>query len=136
IEQLFKMLGPHNGKELLEQAVIVVPMFQLRWRWNAMRALTVLRQQAGKKVPPHMLRFRSDDLLAATFPETVGCLENHHGDVEIPNHPLVKQTMHDCMTEAMDLERWLGVLASYRDGKIELLARDTREPSPFSHQLL
>lgn len=136
IEQLFKMLGPHNGKELLEQAVIVVPMFQLRWRWNAMRALTVLRQQAGKRVPPHMLRFRSDDLLAATFPETVGCLENHHGDVEIPNHPLVKQTMHDCLTEAMDIERWLGVLASYRDGKIELIARDTREPSPFSHQLL
>lgn len=136
IEQLFKMLGPHNGEELLKQAVLAVPMFQLRWRWNVMRALGVLRQQGGKRVPPHMLRFRSDDLLASTFPETVGCLENHHGDVEIPNHPLVKQTMHDCLTEAMDVVRWVGVLSDYRDGKIELIARDTREPSPFSHQLL
>jgi ATP-dependent Lhr-like helicase len=136
IENLFKMLGPHNGEELLKQAVLAVPMFQLRWRWNAMRALAVLRQQGGKRVPPHMLRFRSDDLLAATFPETVGCLENHHGDVEIPNHPLVKQTMHDCLTEAMDIHRWLEVLQKHRDGQIELIARDTREPSPFSHQLL
>ncbi len=136
IEQLFKMLGPHNGEELLTQAVLAVPMFQLRWRWNAMRALAILRMQSGKKVPPHMLRFRSDDLLAATFPETVGCLENHHGDVVIPNHPLVRQTMHDCLTEAMDVERWIGVLTAYRDGQIEMIARDTREPSPFSHQLL
>lgn len=136
IDSLFKMLGPHNAKYLLEQAVLAAPMFQVRWRWNVTRSLAVLRRQSGKKVPPHLLRFRSDDLLASAFPETVGCLENHHGDVEIPKHPLVRQTMHDCLTEAMDVERWVSVLQDVADNRIEFVARDTREPSPFSHELL
>ncbi len=111
-------------------------MFQVRWRWNLTRSLAVLRQQGGKSVPPHMLRFRSDDLLAAVFPETVGCLENHHGDVEIPDHPLVRQTMHDCLHEAMDIDALVDVLQQVRDGQIEFVGRDTREPSPFSYELL
>ena len=81
IENLFKMLNAQNVAKLLEQAVLAVPMFQVRWRWNLTRALVVLRQQNGKRVPPHMQRFRSDDLMAAVFPETVGCLENHSGDI-------------------------------------------------------
>ena len=136
IEALFKMLGVHNARDLLEQAVLVAPMFQVRWRWNVTRALAVLRTQAGKKVPPALQRFRSDDLLAAAFPETVGCLENHHGDVEIPDHPLVQQTMHDCLHEAMDIDRWLTVLEEIKVGKVRLIARETREPSPFSYELL
>ncbi|MCA9219942.1 MAG: DEAD/DEAH box helicase, partial [Planctomycetales bacterium] len=52
IDSLFKMLGPHNAKYLLEQAVLAAPMFQVRWRWNVTRALAVLRRQGGKKVPP------------------------------------------------------------------------------------
>ncbi len=136
IESLFRMLGPHNGQHLLEQAVLAAPMFQVRWRWNVTRSLCVLRQQHGKKVPPYLQRFRSDDLLAAVFPETVGCLENHHGDVVIPDHPLVRQTMHDCLREAMDVSRWLEVLQGIVDQRIELVAKETREPSPFCHELL
>jgi ATP-dependent Lhr-like helicase len=136
IEQLFKMLGPHNAEDLLQQAILAVPMFQVRWRWNVTRALAVLRNQSGQRVPFHLQRFRADDLLAATFPETVGCLENHHGDVVIPDHPLVRQTVLDCLREAMDTPRWLDVLAEIRDGAIELIPRETREPSPFSHELL
>ena len=136
IDSLFKMLGPHNARYLLEQAVLAAPMFQVRWRWNITRSLAVLRTQGGKRVPPHLQRFRSDDLLASAFPETVGCLENHHGDVEIPDHPLVQQTMHDCLTEAMDVRRWVAVLQDVTDGEIQLISRDTREPSPFCHELL
>lgn len=136
IDALFKMLTPQNATALLEQAVLAAPMFQVRWRWNVTRALAVLRFHGGKKVQPHLQRFRSDDLLAAAFPETVGCLENHHGDVEIPDHPLVRQTMHDCLTEAMDLPRWIGLLEDVQAGRVELIARDTREPSPFCYELL
>jgi len=136
IEQLFSMLGPHNGHHLLEQALLAAPMFQVRWRWNVTRALSVLRRNGDKRVPPHMQKFRAEDLLAAAFPETVGCLENHHGDVTIPDHPLVQQTMHDCLNEAMDVTRWLEILQGAKDGRIKLLARDTREPSPFCHELL
>ncbi|MDP6447423.1 MAG: DEAD/DEAH box helicase, partial [Pirellulaceae bacterium] len=134
--QLFKMLTAENGRHLLMQALLAAPMFQVRWRWNVTRALAVLRRQAGKKVPPHLQRFRADDLLAAAFPETVGCLENHHGDVEIPDHPYVRQTMHDCLHEAMDVDRWINLLESIENKQTELVPRDTREPSPFAHQLL
>jgi ATP-dependent Lhr-like helicase len=136
IDQLFKMLGPHNGQELLQQALFAVPMFPVRWRWNVSRSLAILRFQNGKKIPFFLQRFRADDLLAATFPATVGCLENHHGDIEIPDHPLVKQTIDDCLHEALDVRRWLGVLSDYQAGRVRFIPRDTREPSPFSHELL
>ena len=136
IDSLFGMLTPQNGQYLLEQAVIAVPMFQVRWRWNVTRALAVLRQQGGKKVPPFLQKFRSEDLLAAAFPETVGCLENHHGDVKVPDQPLVQQTMHDCLHEAMDLDRWLVLLEEIKSARVKLIPVETREPSPFSHQLL
>ena len=136
VKDLFGILRTDNGRHLLEQAMLAAPMFQVRWRWNVTRALAVLRRDGGKKVPPHLQRFRADDLLAAVFPQTVGCLENHHGDVPIPEHPLVGQTVHDCMHEAMDIDGWLDVLAGIEAGRIKLIARDTREPSPFSHELL
>jgi ATP-dependent Lhr-like helicase len=136
IDALFKMLNPQNGQALLEQALLVAPLFQTRWRWNATRALSILRYRGGKKVPPYLQRHRSDDLLASVFPQTVGCLENHSGDVEIPNHPLVNQTVYDCLHEAMDIDGWLDVLRGIAGGEVELVAADTREPSPFSHQII
>jgi ATP-dependent Lhr-like helicase len=136
IENLFKMLNSENVARLLEQALLAVPMFQVRWRWNLTRSLVVLRQQNGKRVPPHMQRFRSDDLMAAVFPETVGCLENHSGDVVIPDHPLVRQTMHDCLHEALDVDGLVGLLTRVGEGRVRFVGRDTREPSPFSYELL
>lgn len=136
IEQLFTMLNERNARGLLEQAMLAVPMFNVRWRWNITRALAVLRQQGGKKVPPPLQRFRADDLLSAVFPASTQCLEHITGDIEIPDHPIVAQTVHDCMHEAMDLDRWLAVLGDIAEGRIELIPRDTREPSPFSYEIL
>jgi len=136
LEQMFRMLNSQNGESLLIQALLAVPMFKIRWRWNITRALAVLRQNKGKKVPPHLQRFRADDLLSSVFPMASACLENVVGDIEIPDHPLVKQTVYDCLHEAMDLNRWLDILSQIERGEVELVGRDTREPSPFSHQLL
>jgi len=136
IDALFKMLNSSNGEDLLTQALLAAPMFETRWRWNASRALVVPRMKGGKKVPPHMQRFKADDFLAAVFPAKTGCFENHHGDIEIPDHPMVRQTIRDCHTEAMDLKRWLAMLDDFRDGRIEFVAADTREPSPMSHELV
>jgi len=136
IESLFPMLRADNVQNLLEQAILAVPMFQLRWRWNATRALLVARQKNGKKVPPALQRFRSDDLLTAVFPKLTGCQENIVGDHVLPDHPLVEQTMYDCLNEALDIEGLLDVLARVERGEIQFLARDTREPSPFSYELL
>lgn len=136
IEQLFGMLNEGNARDLLIQAMLAVPVFGIRWRWNANRALLVLRQQGGKRVPPHLQRMKAEDLLSAVFPASTACLENVVGDIELPDHPLVRQTVHDCLQEAMDLERFLEILREVAAGRIEFVARDTREPSPFSYELL
>ena len=136
IESLFAMLNPRNARELLEQAVLAVPMFQVRWRWNVTRALLVLRMRNGKKVPPAFQRFRADDLLTAVFPRLTGCQEEHTGDIELPDHPLVNQTMEDCLHEALDADGLIRVLSRIERGETTLIARDTREPSPFCYELL
>ena len=136
LESMFPLLTRENARNLLEQAILQTPLFQTRWRWNMNRALLVLRMRNGKKVPPALQRFRSDDLLTAVFPKLTGCQENIVGDHELPDHPLVQQTMHDCLTEAMDLAGLHRVLEEIEAGRIELIARDTREPSPFCYELL
>ena len=136
LESMFPMLNPRNVQKLFEQAVLIVPIFQNRWRWNATRALQVSRAKLGKKVPPALQRFRSEDLLTAVFPKLTGCQENVVGDIELPDHPLVKQTMDDCLYEAHDMDALKDVLGRIERGEIELLARDTREPSPFSYELI
>jgi ATP-dependent Lhr-like helicase len=136
LEQMFGLLDSKIAYDVLVQAALAVPMFLVRWRWNVTRALAVLRQRGGKKVPPHLQRFRADDLLTAVFPMQTACFEHRTGDLVPPDHPMVRQTIRDCMFEAMDLEGWLDVLKDIEAGRISLVARDTREPSPFSHQLI
>ena len=136
LEQMFGLVDSAIARDVLIQALLAVPMFLVRWRWNVTRALAVLRQRGGKKVPPHLQRFRADDLLTAVFPTQTACFEHRTGDLEPPDHPLVRQSIHDCLHEAMDFPGWLDVLHDIEGGRIELVARDTREPSPFSHQLI
>jgi ATP-dependent Lhr-like helicase len=136
LEQMFKLVDSESAKSLLIQALLAVPMFQIRWRWNATRALAVLRSRGGKKVPPHLQRHRAEDLLTAVFPQQTQCFEHRTGDLEPPDHPIVQQSVHDCLQEAMDFDGWLKILRDVEAGRIEFVGRDTREPSPFSHQLI
>ncbi|MGH7848463.1 MAG: Lhr family helicase, partial [Candidatus Binatia bacterium] len=105
-------------------------------RWNATRALGVQRFRGGNKVPMAIQRFRAEDLLAAVFPEQAGCQDNHPGPVTIPDHPLVNQTMLDCLHEAMDLDGLLQTLARIEQGEIRTVAVDTTAPSPMAHEIL
>ncbi len=136
IESLFPMLTSQNAYKLLEQALIYVPTFQLRWRWNVTSSLLVERRRAGKRVPPALQRFRSDDLLTAVFPKLTGCQEEHTGDHVLPDHPLIRQTMDDCMHEALNFNELVRILRQVEAGEIVFEARDTREPSPFCYELL
>jgi ATP-dependent Lhr-like helicase len=137
LADVFHFLHPNSVGSVLEQAALASPLFTTRWRWDAGRALALLRFRGGKKVPPNIQRMRADDLLAAVFPEQQACPENlAAGDINIPNHPLIREVMKDVLTEAMDvrgLERVLGALA---DGRIGQLAVDTPVPSQFSHEIL
>ena len=121
----------------LQQAILQAPMFGTRWRWNASRALAVRTRDRGGKVPAFLQRMRADDLLAAVFPAQVACQDNAGGGpIEVPDHPLVKQTLLDCLHEAMDVERLRDVVERIERGAIRVHARDTTEPSPFSHEVL
>jgi ATP-dependent Lhr-like helicase len=136
LEQMYTLVRSSVARDMLVQALLAVPFFTTRWRWNATRALAVRRSERGRRVPPPLQRFRADDLLSAVFPQQTGCLENVVGDIEVPDHPLVRQTMDDCLFEACDLEGWLNVLRQLEAGELEVVGLDTREPSPFSHELL
>jgi ATP-dependent Lhr-like helicase len=138
LEDVFNYLHPDTVREILTQAVLDQPMFESRWRWNATRALVLTRFQNGRAVPPQILRMRAADLLAQAFPAAVACPENMPaGDLPIPmDHPLVRQTIDDCLSEATDIEGLIEVLKGLRDGSIERVAVDTPEPSAFAKGIL
>ncbi len=136
LDLVFRLLHTHTVEDVLRQALLDAPMFEVRWRWNASRALAVLRFAGGRKVPPPIQRMRADDLLAAVFPDQAACGENIVGDIRVPDHPLVNETIRDCLSEAMDLDRLKVILDQMDQGQIELVAIDTAEPSPFSHEIL
>jgi ATP-dependent Lhr-like helicase len=137
LEAVFEMVRPEAVDELLTQAALQAPMFETRWRWNSMRALALLRHRGGKKVPPALQRMRAQDLLAAVFPAQTACQDNHGGGaIEVPDHFLVRETVRDCLTEAMDAAGLRQVLADLGEGRIGRIARELPEPSPFSHEIL
>lgn len=136
LEQMSKLVPAHLARDVLVQAFLAVPFFATRWRWNVTRALQQRRFQKGQRVPPHLQRMRAEDLLSAVFPAQTACQENVVGDIEVPDQPIVRQTVYDCLHEAADLDGLSTVLRGIESGAIEVVDLDTREPSPFAHQLL
>ena len=136
LDLVFSFLKPATVEHVLTQAMFDAPMFGARWKWNAARALAIPRFSGGRKVPPPIQRMRSDDLLASVFPDQVACAENLTGEIRIPDHPLVKETIDNCLHEAMDLDGLTEILERMGEGTLRTVAVDTCEPSPFSHELL
>jgi len=138
LESIYGLVDARSAEKVLTAAALQAPMFGVRWRWAATRALALPRMLGGKKVPPPIARMRSDDLLATVFPLAVACQDNadQHGPVELPDHPLLREAMHDCLHEAMDLPGLIALLQAVEAGEVELLARDTAEPSPLCHEVV
>ena len=130
------MLDPNTVTDVLTQAIIVSPLFGVRWRWNLNRALTVLRFKGGKRNPPPIQRMEADDVMAATFPGLAACGDNNPGPIPIPDHLLVRQTLHDALHEATDIDGLVALLEALRAGEVAVEFRDTPEPSPLSHEIL
>ncbi|HEY8106542.1 MAG TPA: DEAD/DEAH box helicase [Gemmatimonadales bacterium] len=136
LDTVFRVLHPDTVRDILIQALLDAPMFGTRWRWSATIALAIPRSRGGRRVPPQLQRMEADDLLAAAFPDAAACLENIAGDREIPEHPLVRQAIDDCVREVMDLDGLLDVLRRIASGDIRCVARDLPEPSPLAHEIL
>ena len=135
LDEVFRYLNSKTVRDLLVQALLDAPMFTIRWRWNATRSLAVPRFRGGAKIAAPLQRMESENLLAAVFPDQLACLEHIVGDREIPDHPLVKQTIDDCLTEAMDIAGLEEVLRKIERGEIRCIARDLPEPSPLAAEI-
>ncbi len=134
--EVMSYLHSSSAEQVLVQALLDAPLFPARFRWNATTALALPRFVGGKKVAPQLQRMKSEDLMATVFPDQVACLENIVGEREVPDHPLVAQTMHDCLREAMDVDGWLALLRKLEAGEVEIVARDLTGPSPFAAEVL
>src|ERR1700754_676650 len=125
LDEVFHYLNSKTVRQLLCQALLDAPMWNIRWRWNVTRSLAILRRRGGKKIPPQLQRMDAEDLLTAIFPDQVACFENlPTGEREIPSHPLVDQTVKDCLEEAMDIDGLERLLPSIERKEKNLFARD------------
>ena len=131
-----RFLSPETVRDVLTQALLDAPMFDIRWRWNANVSLAIPRFRGGSKVPPNIQRMQAEDLVAAVFPDQVACVENLAGPREIPDHPLVRQTIADALTEAMDIDGLEALVARLTAGEMRVVARDLTEPSPLAAEVL
>jgi ATP-dependent Lhr-like helicase len=136
LDEVWRYLRSTSAEHILVQALLDAPLFNVRWRWNATIALALPRFSGGRKVAPQLQRMKSDDLLASVFPDQAACLENVVGERELPSHPLVDQTLDDCLHEAMDSEGWLALLRRMEAGEVRLLSRDIPAPSPLAMEIL
>ncbi|WP_397451152.1 DEAD/DEAH box helicase [Pseudomonas sp. NA-150] len=136
LDEVWRYLNSNSAEHLLIQAVLEAPLFGVRWRWNAGVALALPRYAGGRKVAPQLQRMKSEDLIAAVFPDQIACVENLLGEREIPDHPLIEQTLDDCLHEAMDCEGWLTLLRRMEHGKVRLISRDLPAPSPLAAEIL
>jgi ATP-dependent Lhr-like helicase len=136
LEEVQHYLKSASARDLLIQALLDAPMFGTRWRWNATASLAVRRMNGGRKVPPQFQRSDAQDLLTVVFPDQLACAENVVGERELPDHPLVTQTLHDCLTETMDADGFVRLLARIESGEVGITTRELASPSPLSHAIL
>ncbi|WP_036017994.1 DEAD/DEAH box helicase [Paraburkholderia mimosarum] len=136
LDEVWRYLHSNSAEHLLVQALLDAPLFGVRWRWNATTALALPRQTGGRKTPPQIQRMRSEDLLAAVFPDQAACVENIAGERDVPRHPLVDQTLDDCLHDAMDSEAWIALLRRIEAGEVTLVVRELPAPSPLAAEIL
>jgi len=137
LTQVPRMLRSTTATEVLTQAVLFHPMLAARWRWNCNRALIVPRSRGGQRRPIHLQRMDADDLLAAAWPQLAACQENAApGPVALPDHVLVRQTVEDCLTEALDGSGLVDLLSSIEEGRVRVHFVESPEASPLSHGIL
>jgi ATP-dependent helicase Lhr and Lhr-like helicase len=136
LAEVARYLNSNTVREILIQALLDAPMFITRWRWVAGVALALPRLRGGKKVPPQLIRMQAEDLISAIFPDQLACAENLVGEPDIPDHPLVRQTIADCLNEAMDTAGVERLLRQIEAGEIRVVARDLTHPSPLAIEVL
>jgi len=136
LESLMAMISSRSVRHVLGQALLAAPMFEVRMRHVATRALAVMRSSRGRKVPAWIQRLRAQELAAAIFPGREACQENRPPDVELPEHFIATETMHECLTESTDIGRIEELLRAIEQGATRVVTVDAIAPSVFAHRIL
>ncbi len=136
LEDVTRYLNSASVRDAVTQALLATPMFPTHWRWNATTALAVRRNSGGQKVPAQFQRSDAEDLMAVVFPDQLACQDNLIGEREIPRHPLVEQTVNDCLNDLMDIAGLEEILRAYENGRIRFHCRDLGGPSPLAQEIL
>jgi ATP-dependent Lhr-like helicase len=117
---LEKLVNPKNMVKLLGEALKDTELFKQRFRHCSTRSFMVLRNYRGVEVPVGRQQQRAHKVLRA-----IG------SDREFP---IVKETMREITSQAMNLDGALEVLAGIKSGNIKVShAGITDVPSPFAH---
>jgi len=136
LNEVADYLKAETVRDILVQALLDAPMFPTHWRWNANIALAVPRNRNGKKVPAYFQRNDAEDLVSVVFPDQLACFENIAGNREVPEHPLVNQTIHDCLTDLMDIDGLENLLRRITQGEVNIVCKDLNGPSPLAQAIL
>jgi len=136
IDEPARYLVSENIADVLGQAILDTPFFTTRWRWDASIALAVKRFSGGSKTPPQFQRSNAEDLASLVFPDQLACAENISGKREIPDHPLIRQAMYDCLHDLMDMPGLQKVLERLENGALNLICKDLAAPSPLAEEIL
>ncbi|MGH7947901.1 MAG: DNA glycosylase AlkZ-like family protein, partial [Candidatus Binataceae bacterium] len=136
LEELPSMLTSRTARDVLVQALLAAPMFEVRFRHVASRALTVMRASRGRKVPAWIQRLRSQELLTSLFPGQQACFENRPPKIDVPDHYVLRETVRECLEESTDVNGLESLLAGIERGTVRTVFVDSISPSVFAHRLL
>lgn len=136
LDEVMQYLNSKTVRQVLQQAVLAAPLFPARWRWVCNTSLAIPRNRNGKKIPAPFQRNDAEDLLALVFPDQLACQENIVGDRDIPEHPLVTQTMDDCLNEFMDIEGLEDLLRQIETRRVQVICKDLTSPSLLAQEIL
>lgn len=136
LDEVWRYLQAHSVRDVLIQALLDAPVFNIRWRWVATCALAIQRFRSGRKTPPRLIRMNADDLVAVVFPDQLACAENIAGKRQVPDHPLVNQALEDCLTEAMDVNGLENLINLISNNEKTLISKDLTAASPLAQQVL
>ena len=133
---LFRLLDAEDGPpfetlmdlpfETLEHYIVdtldQTPMFIVRFRHNATRALLLQRSRIDKRIPLWLQRLRATDLLQVVK--------------QFPEFPILLETYRDCLQDLFDIQSLKKVVEQIQIGDIFIHYVHTPSPSPMTSGLM
>ena len=116
-EGLLRAVDPSDAEALLRALLPATPMFAMAFRYNAARAL-MMGARSGKRQALWVQRLRAAEALDVAARDMA--------------HPLVRETLRECLEDYLDLNALIEVLENVRSGRVAVLELRVDKPSPMA----